>query len=102
MSVAARLRRRGWGSRGDCRLPGGLEEIRAALLGVGGSSSKVGPSTSSASGEKGDSRRGVQLFSLSVPSSFSQLVCGSLWRRLLLPSAAGPHVNEIKSKKKPN
>lgn len=40
MSVAARLRRHGWGSRGDCRLPGGLEEIRAALLGVGKAAAK--------------------------------------------------------------
>lgn len=66
----------------------------------GGSSGRDGPSTSSASGEKGDSRRGVHLFSLSVPSSFSQPVCGSLRRRLLLPSAAGQNVSETKSKKK--
>lgn len=79
MGAAEAWRRCDWGSRGDCRLPDGLEEICAAPLREGASSRRDGPSTSSALGEKGDSRRGVHLLSLSVPSSFSQLVCGSLW-----------------------
>ncbi len=42
-----------WGSRGDCRLPGGLKEIQAAPLGEGGAgSSRHSPSTSSTSGRK--------------------------------------------------
>lgn len=40
MGVAEGWRRRGWGSRGDCRLPGGLEEIHAAPLGEGGAAAE--------------------------------------------------------------
>lgn len=64
MGEAEAWRRRGWGSRGDCRLPGGLEEIHAALLGVGGSSSRDSPSTSSAIG--GERRQQAWGFTSSV------------------------------------
>lgn len=57
MGVAEGWRRCGWGSRGDCRLPGGLEEIHAAPL-RGGNSSRDGLSTSSALREK-DCRLGI-------------------------------------------
>lgn len=65
MGEAEAWRRRGWGSQGDCRLPGGLEEIHAALLGVGGgSSSRDSPSTSSAIG--GERRQQAWGFTSSV------------------------------------
>ena len=84
-------RRRGWGSQGDCRLPGGLEEIHAALLGVGGGEQQQRQPFHLLrhQGLKKTTGVVVHLLSLSVPSSFSQLVCGSLQWRLLPPSAAG-------------
>ena len=51
-------------------------------------------------GRKETTGVGVHLLSLSVPSSFSQLVCGSLQWRLLPPSAAGQNLHEITNKKK--
>lgn len=51
-------------------------------------------------GRKETTGVGVHLLSLSVPSSFSQLVCGSLQWRLLPPSAAGQNWNEITNNKK--
>lgn len=51
-------------------------------------------------GRKETTGVGVHLLSLSVPSSFSQLVCGSLRWRLLPPSAAGQNLNEITNNKK--
>lgn len=70
------------GSCNECRLPGGSEELHAALLRDGGAAAEM---ASSLSGEK--VRLGGPLFSLSVPSSFSQPACGPLW--CLPPSAVG-------------
>lgn len=70
----------GWGSRGD------WEEQCAALLRVREAADTAFPPPPH-QGEKGDSKRGVHLLSLSVPAVFSQLVCGSLLWRLLPPSA---------------
>lgn len=82
-------RRSGWGSRwGESRLP---VKGNACCSAQGGGSSGGGrddPSTSSPLGQKGDSGHDVCLLSLSVPSSFSLLVCGSLRQRLLHPSSA--------------
>lgn len=41
MGVAKGWRRHGWGSRGDCRLPGGLEELHAAPLRDGGAAAET-------------------------------------------------------------
>lgn len=97
MGVAKGWRRDGWGSRGDCRLPGGLEELHAAPLREGGAAAGTAFPPLSRWGRKervgvGMGAGGCHLFSLSVPSSFSQPVCGSLWR-LLLPSAVDPEEN---------
>lgn len=84
MGEAEAWRRRGWGSQGDCRLPGGLEEIHAALLGVGGgAAAETALPPPPPSGEKGDNRRGG-----SPPQSFRTLLflTACLW----LSSVASP------------
>lgn len=43
MGQAKRWRRHVWGSQGDCRLPGGLEELHAAPLRDGGAADMAFP-----------------------------------------------------------
>lgn len=72
-------------------------KLHAALVRDGGAAAETDLLPPPHPGEKGDSGSRCDLLSLSVPSSFSQLVCLSLLWLLPPPSAAGKKI-KIKSK----